>query len=320
VEAGREFRAELEGIDDQAHARSGRIDVFLLRDVLLEDVVLNGAGNFLPVGTLLFGNDQVHRPEHASGRIDGHRGGDFFQIDAVEKDLHVFERVDGNAALADFAFAGRMIGVVAHERGQVEGHGKASAAVLEQILRALVGFLGRGEAGEHAHGPELAAVSGRVNAARVGRLAGVAEILIVVPVGGEIGLRVKAADGDIRNGAEAGVAVGVAVGAGGRADGLLGSFLDRRRERLFGPGFFGGRRVTAFEYIGDWIFGNGWLVLVGSRFIFWHAAPHRLRFAQGSAQKTSANLGHTLSFDDRGAARQPQLYEPTERLLSKRSG
>ena len=117
--------------------------------------------------------------------------------------------------------------------------------MLEQILVALIGFFGRCKTGEHAHGPELAAVAGRVNAARVGRLAGVAEILIVVPVGGEIGLRVKAADGHIRNCAETSVAVGLAVGAGGRADGLLGSFLDGGRERLFGPGFFGGRRVTA---------------------------------------------------------------------------
>src|SRR5256885_6798318 len=48
VEPRREMRAELEGIDDQPHGRAGRIDVFLLCDVFLENVVLNGAGDFLP--------------------------------------------------------------------------------------------------------------------------------------------------------------------------------------------------------------------------------------------------------------------------------
>ena len=170
VEAGREFRAELESVDHQPHRRRRRIDVFLLRDVFLENVVLNRAGNLFPVRALLLRDHQIHRPQHRRGRVDGHRDRGFFQIDAAEKNFHVFERIDGHAALADFAFAGRMIGVIAHQRGQVECDGKAAAAVLEQIFVALVGFLGRGESGELPHGVELAAISGGVNAAREWRL------------------------------------------------------------------------------------------------------------------------------------------------------
>ena len=118
----------------------------------------------------------------------------FSRRDAVEQDLHVFQRIDGHAALANFAFAGRVIGVVAHQRGQIESDREPAAAMFQQIFVALVGFFGRSEAGEHAHRPELAAIAGRVNAARVGRLAGIAEILVVVPVGGKIGLRVEPAD------------------------------------------------------------------------------------------------------------------------------
>src|SRR5208337_2288722 len=59
---------------------------------------------------------------------------------AGEEDLHIFERVDGHAALADFAFAGRVIGVVAHERGQIKGNGEPAAAAFEEILVALVGL------------------------------------------------------------------------------------------------------------------------------------------------------------------------------------
>src|ERR1700687_2445384 len=218
VEARRKLRPELEGVNDQAHRGRGRIDVLLLRDVLLENVILQSAGNFLPVGALLFRNDQVHGPEHAGRRIDGHRCRDFFQGDTVEQDLHIFERINGHAALANFAFAGRVVGVVAHERGQIEGNGESAAAVFEKILVALVGFFGRGEAGEHAHRPQLAAVAGRVNAARVGRFARVAEVLLVVPVGGEIGLGAEAANRSVRNRAEPRVSVLVEVGAGGGAE------------------------------------------------------------------------------------------------------
>ena len=239
----------------------GRINVFLLRDVFLENVVLDGAGNLLPVGALLFRHDQIHRPEHAGRRIDGHRGGDVFEADAVEENLHIFERIDGDAALADLAFAGRMIGVVAHQRGQIEGDRESAAAMFEKIFVALVGFFGRGEAGEHAHRPELAAVAGRVNAARVGRLAGIAEVLIVVPVGGKIGLRVETANRGVRDRAEAGVAVLVEVGAGGRADGFFGSLVEGGREGFLCPVFFRLGGMAALEDIGDRAFRYGFRLI-----------------------------------------------------------
>ena len=270
LKRGRELRAELEGVDDQPHRRRRRIDVFLLRDVFLENVVLNRAGNFLPVGALLFGDDQVHGPEHRRGRVDGHRDRGLLQVDAAEKNFHVFERIDGHAALADLAFAGRMVGVVAHERGQIEGDRKSAAAVLEQIFVALVGLLGRGEARELPHGEKLAAISGGVNAARVGRLAGIAKILLFAPVLGEIGLRVETANGHAGNGGEARVAVLVEIHAGRRADGTLGRFLERRGERLFCPILFGGRRMAILEYVGDRTLGHFRLRLL------WHANPSAL--------------------------------------------
>ena len=120
VELRRVFHAELERVDDQAHRRFGRIDVFLLRDVFLEDVVLQRAGNFLPVGALFFGDGEIHRPDHRGGRIDRHRGGDVGERNLIEQNFHVGERTDRDAAFADFAFGERMVGVVAHQRGQIE--------------------------------------------------------------------------------------------------------------------------------------------------------------------------------------------------------
>src|SRR5208282_3162602 len=79
VEARRKLRSELESVNHQAHRGRGWINVFLLRDVFLENVVLDGAGDLPPVGALLFSHDQVHGPENAGWRIDGHRGGDVFE-------------------------------------------------------------------------------------------------------------------------------------------------------------------------------------------------------------------------------------------------
>ena len=97
----------------------------------------------LPVGALLFGDGQIHGPDHRGGRIDGHRSGDVRERNLVEEHFHVRERADGHAAFADFAFGERMIGVVAHQRGQIEGDGEAGLALREQIAEALVGVARR---------------------------------------------------------------------------------------------------------------------------------------------------------------------------------
>jgi hypothetical protein len=73
--------------------------------------------------------------------------------DAVEEDLHVFDRVDGYAGLADVAGDARMIGVVAAVGGQVEGDREALLPGGERLAVEGVGGLGGGEAGVLANGP-----------------------------------------------------------------------------------------------------------------------------------------------------------------------
>jgi hypothetical protein len=75
-----------------------------------------------------------------------------------------------------------MVGVVAHQRGHVEGRREAGLAVLEQVAEALVRLLGGAEARELAHRPELPPVHRRVDAAREGIDTGVAERRVVVDV------------------------------------------------------------------------------------------------------------------------------------------
>jgi hypothetical protein len=59
--------------------------------------------------------------------------------DAVEEDLEVAEGGDGHPLLADLAPAHRVVGVVAHEGGHVEGGGEPRRAVRHEVLEALVG-------------------------------------------------------------------------------------------------------------------------------------------------------------------------------------
>src|SRR2546422_11313210 len=88
----------------------------------------------------------------------------------------LFRSREGDAALAHLAFGQRMVAVVAHERRQVKGDGKARLALLQEIVEPPVGVFGGGEAGELAHGPDFSPVHRRVDAAREGILARVAQV------------------------------------------------------------------------------------------------------------------------------------------------
>src|SRR5436305_7468186 len=73
-----------------------------------------------------------------------------------------------------------MIGVVAVERGQMERGGESGLAVREEVLEPFIRLRRRAEAGELAHGPEAAAIAGRMDAARVRELAGESDLVDVL--------------------------------------------------------------------------------------------------------------------------------------------
>ena len=199
-------RAELDHVHAQPHGRLGREDPFLLRDVLLEDVGLDRPAKPVPADPLLLADADVEREEHRGGRVDRHRGGDLVERDAREELLHVGERVDGDALAPDLAERLRMVGVVAHQGGHVERGREPGLPVLEEVAEADVRLLGRAEAGELPHRPELAPVHGRVDAARVGEDARVAEVTLVV--GGDGVGRVERLDREARHRREERVPLG----------------------------------------------------------------------------------------------------------------
>ena len=141
-------------------------------------------GDLLARDALLVGDRDVHRDQHRRRRVDGHRGRDPVERDAVEDRLHVGQRVDRHADLADLAGRAVVVGVEPHLGRQVEGGREPRLALREQELEALVGRLGRAEAGVLADRPVAAAVHRRLDAARERVLAGEAEVALVVEVAG----------------------------------------------------------------------------------------------------------------------------------------
>ena len=107
----------------------------------------------------------------------------------------------------------------------------------EQVFVTQVGLFRRGEAGELAHGPELAAVAGGMNAAGVRRMAGHGQC----EIGRQIRFGVEPLDRQAGDGGEAGIAFRVDVDASACADGPLRSLGQRGLQHTFGPvAFLGG--------------------------------------------------------------------------------
>jgi len=77
----------------------------------------------------------------------------------IEQHLSIGQRVDRDADPADLFLDIGIIGVVAALSGQVQGDGQSGAALPEEVLVALIGLLGRPEAGVLAKRPELVAVA-----------------------------------------------------------------------------------------------------------------------------------------------------------------
>src|SRR5579871_6809333 len=137
-----------------------------------------------------------------------------------------------------------MVRVVTHQRREIKCNGEAATAVIKQVFVALIGLFRRSKTRELPHRIELAAVTSGVNAAREGCLSGVAEVLFVVPIRGQVGLRVQTANRHTGNGGEARISVVIEVDTGWFANRAFRRLLQRGSESLFCPVFFGFARMT----------------------------------------------------------------------------
>ena len=181
-------------IGDKPDGGAGREDVGAAGDVLLQDVVLRGAADLSQVSALPLGHRHVEREQDRCRGVDRHRRRHLLERNAVEQRLHVAQRADRDAYLADFALRQRVVRVVADLGRQVERYRQAGLALPQQILIALVRLFRRTEAGVLAHRPEPAAIHRRLDASRIGVAAGKAElghIAASIAVRGQVVRRVE---------------------------------------------------------------------------------------------------------------------------------
>ena len=160
-----------EDIGDDPHRRLRRIDVGIADHELLEDVVLDGPGEFLRRHALLLGGNHVQREDGQHRAVHGHRHRYRRQVDPVEQFAHVEDGVDGHPGHPDIALHPGMIGVVPAVGGQVERHRQPLLAGGEVAPVERVGVGGGGEPRVLTDGPRLVDVHRRVRTADERRLA-----------------------------------------------------------------------------------------------------------------------------------------------------
>ena len=186
-------RGVLEDVRDDLHRRLGRVDVGVTDHELLENVVLDGPGELILLHTLLFGRNDVTSKDRQHRAVHGHRNGNLVERNTVEENLHVFDRVDRHAGLADVADDARIIGVIATVRGQVESDRDPLTAGGQRLAIEGIGFFGGRETGILTNRPGTTGVHGGLRAADVrsktGQRVGIGQIR-------RIGLGIQRLDGD----------------------------------------------------------------------------------------------------------------------------
>ena len=182
VPVGQLGAAVLDDVGHDPQRRSRRKDVGAAGDVLLEDVVLHGAGDGPGLHPLPPRGGDVQRQQDDGGRIDRHRGRDPIQRNALEEEAHVLDGVDGHPDPAHLAPRERVVRVVADLGREVEGDAQPAAALIEQIAVAPVRLGGGAEAGVLAHRPQPPAVHRRMDAAGERKRAGQPQGVIGGPV------------------------------------------------------------------------------------------------------------------------------------------
>jgi hypothetical protein len=108
------FGAVGERVGRDPHGGRRGIDVGPARQILLEYVVLRGPGDIPRASALLLSNERVEEQENSRRGVDGHRGRDGLEGNAVEEIAHVEQGVYGDSDLADLAEAKLVVGVAAH--------------------------------------------------------------------------------------------------------------------------------------------------------------------------------------------------------------
>ena len=109
-------------IRDYAHRGLRGIDIGIAHHEFFENVVLQGSSKLLRCHTLLFCGHYIARHNWQHCAIHGHGHRYLIQRNAIEEDLHVFNRINRYTGLADISLYAGMVRVIAAMGGQIEGH------------------------------------------------------------------------------------------------------------------------------------------------------------------------------------------------------
>jgi len=178
---------KLDRVGDHVQGGLRRDHPLLLGNKLLQHIVLKGATDRLPRDALLVRQRDIHRVDDRRGGIDREGSRDLADVDAVEQDLHVPQRVDGDPLPADLPLAHRVIRIDPHQARHVERGRQPRLALVDEVVEPLVGLLGRPEPRKLPHRPRPAAIHRRIRTAGVRSLAREPQVLVVVDVGDVIG-------------------------------------------------------------------------------------------------------------------------------------
>src|SRR5690606_20179726 len=156
----------------------------VLRDELLEAIVLDGAADLITGDTSVISKRHIEAEKDRSRSVDRHGSSDFIQGDLIEEDLHIAERIDRDTHLADLAKGKGTVAVVSHQRGEIERGRQPRLSLFEEISKPLIRLPWRSEASEHPHGPKPATVHRRLHAARKRKPSRIPEIALIIDSGG----------------------------------------------------------------------------------------------------------------------------------------
>ena len=174
-------------VGDDPHRRFRRIDIGVADHELLEDIVLDRAGQFGPRTALLFARHDEIGEDRNDRAIHRHGDRHVLQRDAIEQDLHVLDAVYGDTRLANIAFDTRMIAVIAAMGGEIEGDRQTFLASGQIAAIEGIAFLGRRKARILADCPGAAGIHGGARTAREGGETRQAiEVIHAFQIGGRI--------------------------------------------------------------------------------------------------------------------------------------
>ena len=87
---------------------------------------------------MAFANRHIQGQQDRGRGVDGHRGRNASQVDALEQPLHILDGINRYAHLAHFAYGQRMVRIQTNLGGQVESDRKPRGPVCKQIFVAPV--------------------------------------------------------------------------------------------------------------------------------------------------------------------------------------